>query len=536
MNNKINLSLNFSFTSLPTSKRIWSPKTLREGQYFNTQAKVLHTSIIPSNPLSLETLSKTQQESVARVVDALNQGSAGHATHQQWLTNLRNGDNYSFHPQKLPPGLPIPNAGNTDPSQMQQSKHASMSVHNDRGNNQPMNNYPVLNDIFKSQNKSNHYGFDAFYEDQYIQNSVNLIPSEEHVQEDINQLVSSFESFVGCDDDRAVHGEFPDIYKSTVGMHKEDGLADQYKITAPAMSMSIPVMQIPKHLLADIEAVQGERTGLRKQTFKHDAFQDLSDFSFHHTEYFHPTKEFSTPLKNPSQHPSKVTMNRENVNIRQNQQLRHHIQQSQAQKNIKPQMQKDLLSGFIESGFSRKQQPSTHMTARDKQPLSQIPHLDFWGTMQAERLDGQKGMLSPGNMQQFSSLMYHINNQRRNSSMYMDANVSSRSKLTHGNDFPEMYMGDMSVNEAAALSYYVNDRTPHSGENAFHGTSSAVASSPMMNEGRPTMQLYCNLDECYKQWRCLENERKKVCFKNLIFILVRGCLEAITAILSVDYQ
>uniref|UniRef100_A0A3Q3B9G5 Uncharacterized protein n=3 Tax=Kryptolebias marmoratus TaxID=37003 RepID=A0A3Q3B9G5_KRYMA len=492
----------FFSESLPMCKPLWSPKTLREEllQYFKTEAKTLNN---PSNHLSHETFSKAQQHLVDKVGDELSQ-SSGLAGNQQWLFNLPNGDDHSPRPQKLPPGLPVLKMMNTNPSQMQQSKYISMLPYIDRGNDQTLNSFPELSDIFRQQNEMNGSSFDSFHEDQYTKSSLNPFSNENYVPEDVNQLVSSFQSFMPCDDS-ICHEEFPNMHKQTLGSHKDQGLPEHWNITSPTM-------QIQKQLLGDLGSVQRGKIGeMKKKQFKLDAFQDLPDFSSQHMEYFPKPKGLSSHLNFTNHHQSKTAMQRENFNLSMNQYAKHQIQQSQMQAKIKSQMEREKMkmqmSGFLGDGFSRRQQSNAHMTEGNK--CEQNPYFDFQGNMQYQRLDGENTVVCSGTPQQFTPLMYPAGDLRRYSSTPMNSNFNCRSSLLCENGVPGVdKSGLMSPNEAAAFNSVVSDMKTYRGENTYHGMVSAMAAS-LTNHGGPVMQLYFYLDECYEQFRSLEKDRKR---------------------------
>lgn len=459
-------------------------------------------------------------------VEEFYQQSNGLSTNQQWLFNLPNGDqdSYTLRPQKLPPGLPLPNTGNTYFSQVQQSKYDNLPAEKDRGNSQPINNLSDLSNVFRPQNEMNSPCFHPYHEDQYTQSSAKPISNEQYGPQHINQLVSSFQSFMAGEHDGLCRGDFPNIHRQTVGMQHEDSMAEQWKITSPAMStQSTPAMKTQRQLVGEFGTLQMERNGgARKQTFKCDAFQDLPGFSPQNTEQFQPPKPFSAPLNLPNQYQSNMTMHRENASlpVSMNQYSKHHIQQGLIQSRLKPQMQREKkrmhMSGYLGEGFSTRPLTNTNMRGGDKkQALSQNPNFDHLGSMQSQRFDGENsmGIHSVGNTQQIMPSMYPVNDPRRYSSVPItSSNFSSRSTLPYGSGVPVMDVGDMmSANESAAFYSYASDILTCRRETPYHGMASAMTTSMMMNQGGPVIQLYFYLDQCYEQWRCLKRERKRVC-------------------------
>ncbi|XP_040918182.1 uncharacterized protein moto [Toxotes jaculatrix] len=498
--------------SLPTCNPIWSPNTLREEllQHFQSEAKTQHNPTFALNYSSRGAFSKAQGQSMDKDVEAFCQQSNGFATNQQWLFNLPNGDrdSYTFHPQKPPPGLPVPSTENMYLSQIQQSKYENMSADKDRRNSQPVNNFPDLSEL-------NSPSFDPYDEDHYIQNSAKSISSEQYVPQDINQLVSSFQSFMAGEHDGFCCRDFPNMHKQTFGMLSEDSMVEQWKLTSPAVStQSTPAMQTQKQLVGEFGIGQRERNGgLRKQMFKCDGYQDLPVSSSQNTEFFHQPEPFSASVNLPNQYQNKMTMHRENINMSINQYSKHHTQQGQIQNKIKPQMQKEKrmvqVSGFLGEGFSTRPLTNIHMRKGDKkQAFSQNPYFDFQGGMQSQRFDGENRVVSAGNTQQGMPLLYPVSDFRGHSSVSINSDFSSRSTLPYGRGVPGMDVCDMSVNDSAAFNAHVSDMMTHRGESTYHGMASAMTTSMVMNQGGPVVQLYFYLDECYEQWRCLEKERK----------------------------
>lgn len=446
----------------------------------------------------------------------LSQQSSGLAGSQQWVFNSPNGENHSLRPQKLPPGLPGIKMS-TNPSQVQQSKYISMSPYIDRGNDQPLNGFSELSEIFRPQNETNGSSFDASHEVQYNPSSANPFCNENYVPEDLNQLVSSFQSFMPCEHDNICCEEFPNMHKQMLGLHKEQGLPEQWNISSPAMSTQCsPAMQIQRQLLGDLGSVQRGRTGeVRKKEFKLNAFQDLPDFSSQHTEYVQKPRALSSHLKLTNHHQNKTALQKENFNLSMNQYTKHQIQQSQMQAKIKSELEREKrkmqMPGFPED-FCRRQHTNTNMAEGDKQPFEQNPYFDFQGNMQYQRLDGENTMVYAGNPQQFTPRRYPVNDLRRYPAAPRNPNLGSRSSQLFRNSVPGIDRnGTISANEAAVFNAIISDMT-YRGENKC-GLVSAMTASHMMNQGGAGMQLHFNLDECYEQWKCLEKDRKRVWFR-----------------------
>ncbi|XP_049925365.1 meiosis-specific coiled-coil domain-containing protein MEIOC [Epinephelus moara] len=515
----------YSEGGLPTCNPIWSPKTLKEElpQYFQSEAKMQHNLTFPPNYETCEAFNNAHRQSKDKDVEEFYQQSRGLSANQQWLFNLPNGDqdSYTLGPQKLPPGLPIPKTGNAYLSQIQQSKFDNMPPEKDRGNIQHMNSFPDFSNVFRSQNEMNSPCLNP-YENQYTQSSAKPISNKQYGPQDINQLVSSFQSFMAGELDSLCRGDFPNIHRQTVGMNHEDSMVEQWKITSPAMStQSTPAMQTQKRLVGDFGTAQMEiNGGVRKQTCKHDAFQDPPGFSPQNTEYFQPSKPFSASLNLPNQYHSSMAMHKEKtslpINMSMNQYTEHHIQQGLAQSKLKPQMQREKkgvhMSGFVEGFFSR---PTTNTNMRrgdKKQALSQNPYFDHLGSVQSQRFFGENSMATVGNTQQLIPFMYTVNDPRGYSSVPINSSdFSSRSTLSYGSVVPSIGVGDMmSAKESGASSSCVSDMMTCRRESTYHDMASASADSMVMNQGGIVIQLYFYLDECFEQWRTLKSERKRI--------------------------
>ncbi|XP_038143130.1 uncharacterized protein moto [Cyprinodon tularosa] len=457
----------FYSQSLPTWNPVWSPKTLKEEllQYFPPEPKTFNNSSFISNHQLHDTSKKRQQQLGDKDVHELSYLPRGPAANQQWPFNLPDAGNYSIRPQKLPPGLLTTNKVAADLSQLQQYKPPSMPPYTGRGNDAPLKNFPVLSDIFRPQNDAINLSLEDSPDDLYTQNKINPFFNEHHVPEDMNQLVSSFQSFMPSDHDSSCLEDFPNTPQPTMDM-------------------------LTRHL----EPMQNGE--VREPNFQFDDLQDPPEFSSDHREYFLKLKAFPANRSIPNLRQSKPIVNHKPS---MNQFSKHHTRQSQ---KIRSQMEKEYkmmeTSGFTGEGFSRR-----HMAERDKQRFSQNPFFGFQGNMQSQRRARENLLIGAGNVQQLTSLPCSLNDIRRYSNMIMNPNLSS----SHA---PHINMNGMgSTNDAAAFNSFISDMKDHRDESAYHGVASAGTASQMMNEGGPAFQIHFYLDECYQQCRSLEKERKK---------------------------
>lgn len=475
---------------------------MREGllQYFQSEAKVQQNHTSSPNYVSRDAFSKVHGQAPDRGIEEIYQHSNGLTTNEQSLFNLPNGngDSCTFHPHKLPPGLPVPNVGNTYLLQMQQNKY-EMSADKDRSS-QPMINFPDLSDTFRPQREMKTPFFGLFSEDLYTQSSTRFSTNEQHVPQDINQLVNRLQSFMNGERDSFCPGDFPTMHKQTLGTQQEDSVAEQWKFTSPPLSAQSTI-QTPKQTIGEFGIVQMERNGgVRKPTFNYNAFQDLPGCSPQNIENIHQPQPFSASLNQPNQYHNKMA-----AHTGLNQYSKHHFQQSQIQKQNNPHLKKDNTAAFLGDGVSARPKINNHVREGDKKRvLSHNPYLDFQGSMQ--RYDGENSIFCAGNTQQFMPLMYPTNDQRRNSGIP----VGSIRALSNGSRVAGLDARDAAANESAAFNCYVSDLMTHRGESAHHGMAPAASTPAVVTQRAPVVQLYFYLDECYEQWKSLEKERKRV--------------------------
>lgn len=506
------LSIHSSFRSLPTCNPIWCPKPLKDEPllHYQLEAKTPNKPNFPLNNVSSEALNTSWSMNIDF------QHSSEEASSQQWHFDVLEGNRDTYTPctQRLPPGLPVPNIGNTYLSEIQKNKYESASVDKNRGNIKHLNNFPDPSNIFSPQEKTNSAFLHPYFEEPGLQSSPKPITNDHFGAQDIDQLVSSFQSFMAGAQCGSSHGDFPNMHRDTAAIHNEDRMFQQWKITSPAMQpRSAPEMQTQKEIVGEIRKVEKERNEVMRNDKIQNAFQGPHGFSPQNTEYLEHSKLFNEYVTLPNQYPNKMTMHRENtslpINTRENPFLNH---QDQIQNQIKPQMQKENkkkpMSSFLREGSSMRHVTNCNMRRGDnKQPHSQT--FDLFGIVQSQNFDGANSTVSAQNTQQRPPLMYPVNDPRRHSNMN-SSHFKPRSSPAYGSGLPGMDMGDvMSHNEFTAYSS-LGDPMACRRVSTYPGITSQSMTALMMNEG-PMIQLYFYLDECYDQWRCLEKERRKVC-------------------------
>ncbi|XP_024128804.1 uncharacterized protein moto isoform X2 [Oryzias melastigma] len=448
----------FYSESLPGSSSIWSPKTLREElQCYPSEAEVFPNTPMPSNHLPHDMFNHAPQPELTQQFNSV-------ATNEQYHPNLPNGDSCSFQLKKLPPGLPLPNAVNAGPPEIHLNKYAWMPKNMEKEANQPVNNYPEVSNVYNPPNNMNGSPFDGFYDDRSIQ-----------TQEDMNQLVRSFQSLISSENNYISPENFTNMQKKS-----RDDKTEQYQITSQAMSpQRAPMMQIPKQLMDNL--VQHGRVGdLRKQTFN----QHLTNFSPYNRDYFQQS--------NQSSDHSQRRMAADNTNVGTSPYFNHHVPQSQMHK-IKQQMQKEKrrthTSGFHGEDFPKRHQSNAYMTPEKKTQLSQ--NMYFQGSMQPHRAEGEHNMIGAENASQLNPFARPSKDLRRPSDF-----------IPRSTSFHELRM---SGHEASGYGPNVSDLRASS----FQSHPSAATPPLMMNQGAAN-QLHVYVDECDRECRALEKERKAI--------------------------
>lgn len=418
---------------------------------------------------------------------------------QQWDFNIPKADeDYStYRPTKLPPGLPVPNTNNAYQPQIQKERHPSTTVNEKRGNKNYLDSFLDLSNAFNLQSEANTPYFHSHSEDN-IYNSVKPISKVQYDSQDPSQLVTGFQSLMAS--------EITDDYRETQSRHDEDWMGEHWKFTSPSMPTYItPAVQTTKERVG----VQMERNGvMRNEMVNCEGIQNLNGFSTQNTEPFQQPKMFSGPAFLPNHYQTKMTMQKKNTllpfNFKNNQCLN---QQEHIQSKIKSQMQKEKkrMSGI--HGENLYTSHITNCSTKGREKSQQ--NLDHFEIMQSQRFGGENGRASAKSGQQSMSCVYPANDPKRHWSMN-PSNYHSRSTLSYGNPDPSVSMGNMmSANEFTALKA-VNDLMTQRGDATYHGLNSAMTS--VMMDDVPVVQFYLYLDECCNQLKCLEKERKKVCF------------------------
>lgn len=390
----------------------------------------------------------------------------------------------------------MPNTNNAYQSQMQKERHDSTTVKEKRGNKNYLDSFLDLSNVFNPQSEATTPYFHSHSEDN-IYNSVKPTSKEQYDSQDPSQLVTGFQTFMTSEHDVSFHGNFADVYRETQSRRDEDWMGEHWKYTSPSMPTHItPAVQTTKERVG----VQMERNGvMRNEMVNCEGIQNLHGFSTQNTEPFQQPKMFSGSVSLANHYQTKMTMQKKNnllpFDLKNNQCL---TQEDHIQSKIKSQMQKEKkrMSGIHGENLYTSHIANCSTKGREKNQQN----MDHFEIMQAQRFGGQ----------QSASCVYPVNDPKRHLSMN-SSNYHSRSTLSYGNPDPSVLMGNMmSANEFIALKAVVNDLMTQRGDPTYHGLNSAMTS--VMMDDVPVVQLYLYLDECCDQLRCLEKERKKVCF------------------------
>ncbi|RVE69776.1 hypothetical protein OJAV_G00081170 [Oryzias javanicus] len=363
---------------------------------------------------------------------------------------------------------------------MHLNKYAWMAKNMEKEANQSVNNYPEISNVYNPPNNINESPFDVFYDGRSIQTH-----NKQFAQEDINQLVRSFQSLLSSENDYISPGDFPNMHKKS-----KDGKTEQYQITSQAMSpQSALMMQIPKQLMDNL--VQHGQVGeLRKQMFN----QHLTNFSPYHRDYFQQSNQPSASFDH-----SQKRMAADDTNVGMSSYFNHHVPQSQTHK-IKQHVQRDKrrthTSGFHGEDFQRRHQSSAYATPEKKTQFSQ--NMYFQGSMQPHRAEGEHKIIGAENASQLRPFARPSKDVRRH---------SGSDFIPRSTSFHELRM---SGNEASGYSSNVSDMRTSRGEIiSFQSHPSAATPPLMMNQG-PANQLHLYVDECDRECRSLEKERKAI--------------------------
>lgn len=509
-----------SFRNLPTCNPIWSPLREEMLRYFQPDAE---TQQKPTCPPS-QALCHSQGHSIDTNVHEISQQNNEHTISQQRLFNLfkGDGDGHTRHPQKFPPGLPVPNTGNGYPSQVQQNKYNSTSTQENGENSEQLNHFCDVSEVFLPQSKMTSPCFQPLYDGQHIQSNGKPFSNEPYAPQGINQLVNSFQSLMAGEHDHLCNGDFAVIHGKTMDLDQEEKNIEQWKINRPAKStQSNPTLQPPKEMAGDCGKVHMEKNRVvRSKTQKSDVFQDLLGFGLPNTEYFPQTQLNSRSCSFPNQRQNKMSVPTKSTslpaNVRTSQYYKHHPQQGQSR--TKPQMQKEKrrmhMSGFQAEGFSTRNAQNYNTRGGGRKQSVPLKSENF----QSLRFAGENGTVNSLNTQQ-PPPVFHVNDSRGNSGMNF-SNFISRSKTPNGGGLTGMEMRNMMpVNAFPGLGPLFSDTMTPTGDTNHHGATSAMPPKTVMNE-RPMIQLRFYLDECHNQWKFLEEETEVVSFwsKKKIYI------------------
>ncbi|KAF7656971.1 hypothetical protein LDENG_00033540 [Lucifuga dentata] len=550
-------------------KPAWSPNTLNKGfqQYFQSEEKTENSATFSPNCTYYKSFSKDVEE----LSQQINGFPTTQPLLFNWLNG--DVDSYTS-PKKLPPGLPLPHLGNTTLSQMEQSKHDYISADKDRETRQPVSNFPSLSNVLAPQSEMSSPCFDPYYAHNSIQSNMKPISNEQNVPQDVSQLVSTFQSVLAGEQNFLSPRESANMHKQTDEMHQEGNMAEQWKFSSPLMSIqSAPTIPIQKQQVGEFVPVHLARNGVVRKLCKNDGFQDLPAFSPQNVEYFQQPNQLSVSFNFANQYQNKLAKLRRNTsfptNLSMTQYFQHHSQQGQMQNRIKQprancgpchtsnflsqsasdfvqqhahEMQRgtlclqDYTSGaaaiHCQPGQEQVERSLDSMRSRDGDSDMQVGknrmHMagylgegistrPFTNSLMGEGEKkqalyqnpyfGLSGSMHRSNSQKFVPLVHPLKDPRSHS--YLPSNSSnfrSRAKLPY---FPSKDLTDMkSANKT--FNSCLSDMMSCRGESVYHDMASAKITPRVNNQEGSMFQLFLNLEDCFEQWRHLEEERRKV--------------------------
>lgn len=472
-------------------------------QGFQSTSKTQHITAFRPNYAS----SMTSNEADADNKDVFQQPKEP-VMSQRWIFSVpKSAESYSTsRPTKLPPGLPVPSANNAYQSQMQKERHDNTTVNEKRGNKNYSDSFLDLSNAFNRQSEATAPYFCSHFKEN-IYNSVNPVSKDQYDSQDPSQLVTGFQSFMAGERDVSFHGNFADIYRKTQSRDDEDRMVEPWKFTSPSTPTHItPAVKTTKEQMG----VQMETNGaMWNEMVNCEGIQSLHGLNTQNMEPFQQPKMFSGSVSLANHCQTKMTMQKKNnllpLNLKNNQCFN---QQEHIQSRIKSQMQKEKkrISGIHGENLCTSHIGNCSTKGREKNRQN----LDHFEIMQSRRFGGEKGRGSAKSGQQSVSCVYPVDDPKRHWSMN-SSNYHSRSTLSYGNPDPGVSMGNVvSANEFITLKAVVNDLMSQRGDLTPYGLNSAMAAA--MTDDVPVVQLYLYLDECCHQLKCLEKERKKVCF------------------------
>ena len=464
-------------------------------QGFQSPSKTQHITAFHPNPASPVTSNAANTDDIQQAKEPV--------ISQQWIFNVPKVDKdfLPYRPTKLPPGLSVPNTDNAYQSYIQKE---STTVNEKRGNQNYLDSFPDLSNVFNPQSEASTPYFHPNSEAN-IYDNVKPISNQQYDSQDLSQLVTGFQSLMASEHDVSFHGNFADVYRETQSKHDEGWRGEHRKFTRPSMPTPFsPAVQTAKEQVG----VQMERNGLmRNEMVNCEDIQNLHGFTTQSTEPFQQPKIFSGSVS-LANHQTKMTMQEKSnllpFNLKNNQCLN---QQEHIQSKIKSQMQKEKKKTFSILGENLYTSHISKCSTKGQEKNQQ--NLEHFEIMQSPRFGGENGRGSAKGGQQ-PICVYPVNDPKTHWSMN-SPNYHSRSTLSYGNPDPSVCMGNMmSADEFTTLKAFVNNLMTQRGDPTYHGLNAAMTSITM--DDVPLVQLYLYLDECCEQLRCLEKERKKVCF------------------------